>query len=46
LSTGIEQGEILVLSDLVPAVEGMRLKPVHADDIAKQLKYQAAGEAL
>ena len=46
LSTGIEQGEILVLSDLVPAVEGMRLKPVHADDIAKQLKCQAAGEAL
>ncbi|MBW2653761.1 MAG: hypothetical protein JRC91_02185 [Deltaproteobacteria bacterium] len=46
LSTGIEQGEILVLSDLVPAVEGMLLKPVHADDIAKQLKCQAAGEAL
>ena len=46
LSTGVEQGETLVLTDLVPAVEGMRLKPVQAGDIAKQLKRQATGEAL
>ncbi|MCD4678273.1 MAG: hypothetical protein K8S18_20115 [Desulfobacula sp.] len=46
LSTGVEPGQILVLTDLVPAVEGMRLKPIQANDIAAQLKRQAAGEAL
>jgi len=46
LSTGDEQGETLVLSDIVPAVEGMRLKPVQAGDIAEQLKHQATGEVL
>ena len=46
LLTGLEPGETLVLTDLVPAVEGMLLKPVQAGDIAKQLKRQAIGEAL
>jgi len=46
LSTGLEPGQALVLTDLVPAVEGMLLKPVQAGDIAKQLKRQATGEAL
>jgi len=46
LSTGIEQGERLVLSDLIPAVEGMLLKPVPAEDIAKQLKLKALGKDL
>ena len=46
LLTGLEPGETLVLTDLVPAVEGMLLKPVQAGDIAKQLKRQATGEAL
>ncbi|MCD4721470.1 MAG: hypothetical protein K8S13_16650 [Desulfobacula sp.] len=46
LSTGLEQGQTLVLTDLVPAVEGMLLNPVQAGDIAEQLKRQAIGEAL
>jgi multidrug efflux pump subunit AcrA (membrane-fusion protein) len=46
LSTGLEPGQTLVLTDLVPAVEGMLLKPVQAGDIAKQLKRQATGEDL
>jgi len=46
LSTGLEQGETLVLTDLVPAVEGMLLKPFQDSDIAEQLKRQATGEAL
>ncbi|OQY50428.1 MAG: hypothetical protein B6230_06360 [Desulfobacteraceae bacterium 4572_89] len=46
LSTGVEQGERLVLSDLIPAVEGMLLKPVPALDIAEQLRQKALGEAL
>ncbi len=46
LSTGVEQGERLVLSDLIPAVEGMLLKPVPALDVADQLRQKALGEAL
>jgi multidrug efflux pump subunit AcrA (membrane-fusion protein) len=46
LATGVETGETLVLTDLVPAVQGMRLKPVQADDAARDLKRKARGEAL
>jgi multidrug efflux system membrane fusion protein len=45
ISSGVEPGETLVLTDLVPAVEGMLLKPVQALDIAEQLKLKALGEA-
>ncbi|MBT3178776.1 MAG: hypothetical protein HOG03_22945 [Desulfobacula sp.] len=46
LSTGIDPGETLVLSDLIPAVEGMKLKPVLDNDTAERLKRMAIGEAL
>lgn len=45
LSHGLEQGETLVLADLVPAIEGMLLKPVLAGDVLQYLKKQALGEA-
>jgi len=45
LSQGLKEGETLVLADLVPAVEGMLLKPVEAIDILEGLKQQALGEA-
>jgi len=45
LSNGFKPGEKLVLADLVPAVEGMLLKPVEASDVLKNLKRQALGEA-
>jgi len=45
LSHGLKEGETLVLSDLIPAVEGMLLKSVEAVDILKDLKHQALGEA-
>jgi multidrug efflux pump subunit AcrA (membrane-fusion protein) len=45
LSQGLKQGETLVLADLVPAVEGMRLKPVQAGEVLELLKQQARGEA-
>ncbi len=44
LSEGIEQGKNLVLSDLIPAVEGMLLKPVQAKETLEYLKKQAIGE--
>lgn len=45
LSHGFEPGEKLVLTDMVPAVEGMLLKSVPAVDVLEQLKKQALGEA-
>jgi RND family efflux transporter MFP subunit len=32
ISSGLEDGDILVLTDLIPAVEGMLLKPVNAGE--------------
>jgi len=45
LSHGLEQGETLVLADLVPAIDGMLLKPVPAGDVLEYLEKQALGEA-
>jgi multidrug efflux pump subunit AcrA (membrane-fusion protein) len=44
LSEGLEPGQTLVLADLMPAVEGMLLKPVQAKDVLEHLKQQAIGE--
>jgi len=44
ISHGFKQGEKLVLADLVPAIEGMLLKPVRAQSAEKLLKQQALGE--
>ena len=44
VSQGLEPGETLVLSDLVPAIQGMRLKPVLAPDVLSALKQEALGE--
>jgi multidrug efflux pump subunit AcrA (membrane-fusion protein) len=46
IGSGLEQGQILVLSDVVPAISGMRLKPVVSETDAGELKRQALGEAL
>ncbi len=46
IDSGLEQGQILVLSDVVPAINGMRLKPVVSETDAGELKRQALGEAL
>jgi multidrug efflux system membrane fusion protein len=44
ISHGLKQGESLVLADLIPAIEGMLLKPVRAQSAEKLLKQQALGE--
>lgn len=46
IDSGLEQGQLLVLSDVVPAINGMRLKPVVSETDARELKRQALGEAL
>lgn len=42
----VRDGEILVLSDLVPAIDGMKLLPRHDEAKASQVRAQAAGEAI
>ncbi|MBU2452244.1 MAG: efflux RND transporter periplasmic adaptor subunit, partial [Proteobacteria bacterium] len=44
LSQGLEVGQRLVLADLMPAIEGMLLKPVEAKEVVASLKQQATGE--
>ncbi len=41
LTKGVEPGERLVLSDMVPAIDGMRLKPVDDVESAKKLQQMA-----
>ena len=45
LSGGVEEGDVLVLSDLVPAVEGMKLKPDTDTETIQQIRAAASGEA-
>jgi multidrug efflux pump subunit AcrA (membrane-fusion protein) len=44
LKNGVEPGERVVVSDLVPAVEGMLLTPVADEDLAARLTAEALGE--
>jgi len=44
LSKGLKSGDNLVLTDLVPAVEGMLLKPIADNEAKKNLKRSALGE--
>ncbi len=46
LAEGVSSGEKIILSDLVPAVEGMKLLPEQDNAKAAQLKRQAAGERI
>jgi hypothetical protein len=43
ITAGLSPGERVVLSDLVPAIDGMRLQPVEDDDAARRLELQATG---
>lgn len=46
LAEGVAPGEALVLSDLVPAIRGMKLKPVPDPDTADRVMRLATGEAM
>lgn len=46
LTDGTKEGEILVLSDLVPAVNGMKLMPQEDLKTAEHVAVSASGEAL
>lgn len=40
---GVKDGETLILSDVIPAVEGMKVRPVNDREALKQLKRDAQG---
>jgi len=44
IAKGIEEGETLVVSDLVPATNGMLLDPVEDKKVIKRLKFEATGQ--
>lgn len=42
---GLEPGDQVIVSDVFPVIEGMPLKVIPAEKVAKQVKQAAAGEA-
>ena len=40
-STGIKEGEQLIISDVIPVMEGMPLKPIPANEYQQQLERDA-----
>lgn len=43
-TTGLKEGEQIIISDVIPVMEGMPLKPIVADDYQQQLLENALGE--
>ena len=41
ISSGLQEGDQIIISDLVPVIEGMPLTPVHANDYEKELVKRA-----
>jgi hypothetical protein len=43
ITSGLEESERVIVSDLSPAVEGMLLRVVEAPDLLQRLRAQAMG---
>lgn len=41
--SGLQEGEKIIINDLVPVIEGMPLTPIHANEYAKALDLRARG---
>lgn len=46
ISKGLLGGEVLVVDDLMPAIDGMRVAPQRDEALEQRLQQRAAGEAL
>lgn len=44
VAKGLEEGETLIISDLIPAAEGMLLDPIEDEKAMKRLKAEASGK--
>jgi multidrug efflux pump subunit AcrA (membrane-fusion protein) len=42
---GINEGDRVIINDLVPVIEGMPLNPIHASEYEKTLQQRARGDA-
>ena len=45
IGDGINAGEKIIITDVIPVMEGLPLKPFHADSVEKQLAIDALGNA-
>ncbi len=45
IKEGLEPGERVILSDIIPAIDGMLLKPEEDTDASEKLVYQATGHS-
>ncbi len=45
VGAGLQEGDRLIINDLVPVIEGMPLLPLHASDYEKSLQQRARGAA-
>ena len=44
ISSGIDQGERVIITDLIPVIEGMPLQVIPATEFEKEMKKRAVGE--
>ncbi len=44
--SGLNEGETIIISDVIPVMEGIPLKPIMADDYQKRMMANALGEQL
>ena len=46
ISSGIDQGERVIITDLIPVIEGMPLQVISATEFEKEMKKRAVGERV
>lgn len=46
ISAGLRGGEVLIVDDLMPAIDGMRVAPQRDEALEQRLQQRAAGETL
>ena len=46
ISSGIDQGERVIITDLIPVIEGMPLQVINATEFEKEMKKRAVGERV
>ena len=46
ISSGIDQGERVIITDLIPVIEGMPLQVIPATEFEKEMKKRAVGERV
>jgi multidrug efflux pump subunit AcrA (membrane-fusion protein) len=45
LEAGVDEGESIIITDVIPVIEGLPLKPIQAEEYELQMARDALGEA-